>query len=355
MEAGRKFDIVAIAIVLLAFVITVYMTKDFLSTILISIVLTFLLKPVYQAMLRLTKQKQVSSFLAIVLILIIIFILLLSLTSVLLIEVSNLRNSGGVADIANISFSSLPHDINRWLEQNLPAYRYIDQIVGNIGDRLDDIPAAIAAWILPIAEAQLSAFASNLPILFAQSIVVVFFTYYVLIDGRFFAAKAVDLVPKARRGLAMHFLQELNSIYTTLFTVYFTTSMLSGVLASIGFFLLGIPYPLIWGFIIAIFTLIPLLGPPFVIGPIALYYLLLRDYVMATVLVVFGVVVLMVFPENVLRPSLAMKSARIHPIVTVLAYTAPVFVVGLIGVIIGPTLYGFLLAVYRTMVYYKEI
>jgi predicted PurR-regulated permease PerM len=66
-------------------------------------------------------------------------------------------------------------------------------------------------------------------------------------------------------------------------------------------------------------------------------------------------VVLIVIPENVIRPHLALRSSRIHPIVTVLAYTAPVFVVGVVGVIIGPTLYGFLLAVYRTAVYYREI
>jgi len=37
-----------------------------------------------------------------------------------------------------------------------------------------------------------------------------------------------------------------------------------------------------------------------------------------------------------------------------LAYTAPVFVVGVVGVIIGPALYGFLLAVYRTVIINRE-
>jgi predicted PurR-regulated permease PerM len=63
----------------------------------------------------------------------------------------------------------------------------------------------------------------------------------------------------------------------------------------------------------------------------------------------------MVIPENVIRPHLAMRSARIHPIVTVLAYTAPLFMLGIIGVIVGPTLYGFLLAAYRSVVHYKEV
>ncbi len=346
MEVGRRFDIVAIAIVFLVFIATVYLTKDFLSTILLSIVMTFLLKPVYMAMFRLTKQRQISSFLSILLVFVIILAVLLGLTGVLLIEISNLQRSG---DIADISLSNLSQDLNRWIETTLPEP--LPQYVNEIGD----IPATIASWVLPIIEAQLSSFASNLPILFAQSIVVVFFTYYVLIDGKYFVIRAVDLVPKTKRGLARHFLQELNAIYNTLFTVYFTTSMLSGILAALGFFLLGIPYPLIWGVIVAIFTLIPLLGPPFVIVPMALYYMLLKDYAMVMALLTFGIVMLMVVPENVLRPHLAMKSAKIHPIVTVLAYTAPVFVVGLMGVIIGPALYGFLLAVYRTVVYYREI
>jgi len=98
-----------------------------------------------------------------------------------------------------------------------------------------------------------------------------------------------------------------------------------------------------------------MLGPPFVFVPIALYYLLQGDLLRGIIIIVFGTVVLMVIPENVLRPHLAMKSARIHPIVTLLAYTAPIFVVGLIGVILGPILYGFLLAAYRAVVNYRDI
>ena len=62
----------------------------------------------------------------------------------------------------------------------------------------------------------------------------------------------------------------------------------------------------------------------------------------------------MIIPENIIRPQLAFMSARIHPLITVLAYTAPVFVMGIDGVIVGPALYGFLLAIYRTKVNYRE-
>jgi predicted PurR-regulated permease PerM len=37
-----------------------------------------------------------------------------------------------------------------------------------------------------------------------------------------------------------------------------------------------------------------------------------------------------------------------------MAFTAPVFVIGLMGVIVGPTVYGFILAAYRTMLYFRK-
>jgi predicted PurR-regulated permease PerM len=345
MEVGRRFDIAAAVIVFFVFLATIYLTQDFLSTILLSIVLVFLLKPVYGFLFRMTRRGQLSSFFSIMVMFIVILSVLIGLSSVLLFEVSKIEGTGALAELR---LSRISEEFDLWMVDNLPdqAAFYVKQV--------GDIPATIATWASPIAKEQLTTFAANLPDLFAQSIVVIFFTYYILIDGEQIAARAIELVPKERRGIVGYFFQELNMIYTTLFTVYFTTSMLSGILAALGFYLMGIPYPFVLGAIVAIFTLIPLIGPPFVFVPMAIYYLLTDHYITAAVLLVYGTVVLMVIPENVVRPHLAHRSARIHPIITVLAYTAPIFVVGIIGVIVGPTFYGFLLAVYRTIIYNRR-
>lgn len=354
MDFSRRFDFAAGALVLLVFLVTVYLTKDFLTTILLSIVLVFILKPIYVLFYRLTRNPQLSSLSSLLIVFVIILSVLLGLTTVLLVEISNLEQSGV---ISSIHLTTISEGIDLWVQNRLPAwlYQYVQEIGYKYVQEIGDIPATMVSWLFPIVQVQLAAFASDLPVLFAQSMVVIFFTYYILIDGKIFVNQAVDMLPSTKKGQVMFFLQELNSIYTTLFTVYFTTSMLSGVLATIGFSILGIPYPSVLGVIVAVFTLMPMLGPPLVFVPLALYYLLLGDLVMSIILLVFGTVVLMIIPENIIRPNLAMKSARIHPIVTVLAYTAPIFVVGVMGVIIGPTLYGFLLAVYRSLVHYREI
>jgi predicted PurR-regulated permease PerM len=353
MELRRPFDLAAGALVLIVFLATVYLTKDFLNTILLSIVLVFLLRPLYSVFFRLTKHGQISSFFSILIVFIFTLAVLLGITTVLVVEISNLERSGA---LSRSHFASITSEMDILAHSALPSwlYNYVSDIIMKYVQEISDIPVAIATWLFPIVRNELASFASDLPVLFAQLIVVVFFTYYILIDGNDFIDRALDLLPEQKREMARKFLAELNSIYTTLFTVYFTTSMLSGVLAAIGFSMLGVPYPFVLGAVVGIFTLVPMLGPPFVFIPLAIYYLLSGNMIYFLIIVVFGTVALMVIPENVIRPHLAMKSARIHPIVTLLAYTAPIFVVGIMGVIIGPTLYGFLLAAYRVAAMKEE-
>ncbi|OPY50030.1 MAG: hypothetical protein A4E49_02878 [Methanosaeta sp. PtaU1.Bin112] len=353
MDFSRRFDMAAGTLVFLVFLATVYLTKDFLTTILLSIVMMFLLNPLFAIFFRLTRQRQVSSLFSIMIVFIFILVILLGITTVLVVEISNLERSGA---LSGIQFAAITQEIDRWAMSAFPDwfYNYVSVIILKNVQEISDIPVTIATWLFPIVQRELTSFASNLPVLFAQLIVAVFFTYYILVDGKEFLAKAVDLVPRQKRAIVLDFLQELSGIYNTLFTVYFTTSMLSGVLAAIGFSMLGVPYPYLMGVVVGIFTLVPMLGPPFVFIPLALYSLFMGDAIRFLIIMIFGMVVLMVIPENLIRPHLAMKSSRIHPIVTLLAYTAPIFVVGIIGVIIGPTLYGFLLAAYRAAINNRE-
>ena len=349
MDYSRRFDVAAAIFVFLVLLLTIYLTKDFLNTILLSIVLVFLLRPLYAVFFRLTHRRQISSFFSILIVFLLILGFLVGITTVLLVEMVNLERSGA---ISGSQITALIQEMELWAKSAIPAWIYnsIVEIILRYVEEISDIPIAIAKWLLPVLEKGLAAFASNLPVLFAQLVVAVFFTYYILMDGRDFVGKAMDLVPEKKKELARVFLHELDMIYDTLFSVYFTTSMLSGAMAAIGFSLLGLPYPFLMGGIVAVFTLLPMLGPPFVFVPMALYYMLQGDLIRSLILLIFGVVVLMVVPENIIRPHLAMKTSRIHPTLTLLAYTAPVFVVGVMGVIIGPALYGFLLAVYRTVV-----
>ena len=346
MDTGRRFDIAADIVILMVFVITVYITKDFLSTIPLSIVLIYLLKPVYAGIFRLTRHEGLSSFFSLLVVLAVILAMLIGLSSVLLNEITNIQRTGA---LAAIRLSSISNDFILWMNSSFPEPVVL--YVKGVGD----IPSAIAYWIIPIAETQLSGFVSSLPILFGESLIAIIFTYYMLIDGRHTIDLAVELLPKPKRGIFRHFLQELDSLYTTLFTVYFTTAIISGSMAALGFYLLGIPYPLVWGTLVSVLALIPFPGPPLIYVPMAVYYFLIRDFQMAVIILVFGAIFITVIPSNIIAPQLALKTARIHPVLTLLAFIAPIFVLGIAGVILGPMFYGLVLAIYRTEIYYRKI
>lgn len=346
MKIRGRFDIAVDIAVLMILVATIYVTKDFIAPILLSIVLVYLLKPIYAGIFRITKHKGLSSIFSMLIVLVVILAVLIGLSGVLLVEIMNLQASGS---LSAIKLSSISNETLLWMDSNLPGP--IVSYVKGIGD----IPAAIAFTITPIAEAQLSGFLSSLPILFAGSLVVIFFTYYMLIDGKHILERAVELLPETRRGMFRRFLKELDGIYTTLFTVFFSTAIISGSVASLGFYLLGIPNPLVWGTLVAIFALVPIPGPPGVYVPMAIYYSLIKDYQTSIILLVFGVVGITLIPTNIIAPQLALKTSKIHPILTLLAFIAPIFVLGIVGIIVGPMLYGLLLAIYRTEMYYSRI
>jgi predicted PurR-regulated permease PerM len=198
----------------------------------------------------------------------------------------------------------------------------------------------------------LTGIASKTVIYLAQFFVSVLLVYYLLIDGENTIDKATHLLPE--RELILKFLDELKPIYHSLFNVYLITCMLTGFIAAVGFFLLGISYPILWGIAVAAFALLPLVGANLVYTPMAIYYLVIQDYMMGVAILVFGIIFLTVIPENIIRPRLAMKSASIHPAITLLSFAAPLFVIGSVGIVVGPALYGFLLAVYRTNIRCRE-
>jgi predicted PurR-regulated permease PerM len=346
MEIRGRFDIAVDIVVLMILVATIYVTKDFIAPILLSIVLIYLLKPVYAGIFRITKHEGLSSISSMLIVFVIILAVLIGLSGVLLVEIMNLQSSGS---LSAIQLSSISNDFLLWMDGNLPEP--IVSYVKGIGD----IPAAIAFTITPIAQAQLSGFVSSLPILFAWSLVLIFFTYYMLIDGKHILEHAVQLLPETRRGMFRRFLKELDGIYTTLFTVFFSTAIIAGSVAALGFYLIGIPNPLVWGTLVAIFALVPIPGPPGVYVPMAIYYFLINDYQTSIILLVFGVVGITLIPTNIIAPQLALKTAKIHPILTILSFIAPIFVLGMVGIIVGPMLYGLLLAIYRTEMYYSKI
>jgi predicted PurR-regulated permease PerM len=344
MDSRRKFKWIANATIIFVALAVIYVTKAFIITIIWSLFVAYLLYPLYSYLLRITKNKQVSALMTLSLVFAIFLICFLVVLDALITEVGILESHYTIQDTANNFLIAVSGFAERYVPN---ASQYTEEASRQFEDFAKDAPK-----LLSLASGALTGIASKTVIYLAQFVAAVLLVYYLLIDGENMIDKATHLLPE--RGLVLKFLDELKPIYQSLFNVYLITCMLTGVIAAVGFFLLGVSYPILWGIVVAVFALLPLVGANLIYALMAIYYLAIQDYKMGVAIMIFGIIFLTVIPENIIRPRLAMKGASIHPAITLLSFAAPLFVLGAVGIVVGPALYGFLLAVYRTHIRYGE-
>jgi predicted PurR-regulated permease PerM len=346
MDASQRFNLIAFAAFAISILLAMYLTKELLNAFLVSFFLAYAIYPIDRDILKISGKKRTSSFLTIALIFTFLAIIAFAAVNAMLTESYNLMGAGSTSHIQTQA-TELSDYLTALAERYLPiqATDYIDS--------LGDIPTALVAAFIPLLREWVGNIAMSLPVYLTQALVAVFVTYYFLVDGARFVSKAVELLP--RKDVTTRFLSELNAIYNALIRVFFVAAMIVAAIGSAGFFLLGVPYPVLFGAIMGITAIIPMVGATAVYVPVALYFLLIQDYTRAVLVVAFGIIFLGVLPNNILIPRLASRAASIHPLVALLAFTAPILVVGPVGVIVGPIVYGFALAAYRTMEYFRTI
>jgi predicted PurR-regulated permease PerM len=341
MDLRSRFYTIVEALFIVSLIIALYLTKVFLTTFLLSVFMAYILYPIYTYLLHLTRNKQIASLITIFSASAVILYLVLFVASRLLAELSTLISSGGAAYLQE---SNLSQAIEVFMERYLPA---------SLVSLLGVAPSSIASTIATILKDTISAFISNIPVYLAQLVLLVIFTYYLFTDGKNLVGKFFETLPQ--KTVISYFLGQLNLIYNIFFRIHFLVAVISAIISMIGFFLIGIPYSITWGIVLGFFALLPELGPAALFVPMAIYYFIIHDYRRALELFVFGELFLVAFPEYLLRPRLVMIGASVHPLLTILAFTAPIFIIGPSGIIVGPAVYGLVLAGYRTMSHLQKL
>ncbi len=324
-------------IIILVSLYALYITSAFFYVLILSGLFAYIIHPAYAFFLKFMKNRQISALIPLVTIFLFATLFTVSTAGVLLNEVSKILEIPNTLNgFANINLRQIIGLFEPFI--STPP----GELTQSIGSSLNNLVTDHAPEIQGI----LFRFSSDLTILTVELVVIVILTYYLLVESANIAVELPNLFPDKKVGNI--FLTELNHIYHNLFNVYFLTCLLTGVFGGILYWLLGIPYSIIWGILTFVLALFPVVGAGTVYGLLALYYALLQEFFTAAALLIFGTFFLSIVPDFIIRPKLAKSKAAIHPAITLVAFAAPLFVLGPVGIIIGPLTYGFLLAAYRT-------
>jgi predicted PurR-regulated permease PerM len=175
--------------------------------------------------------------------------------------------------------------------------------------------------------------------------VTLYLSFFLMRDGDELARMAQTALP-----IPPQFKQELFSKFMTVVRATVRGSLLvaaiQGTLGGIAFWFLDVKGALLWAVLMAFLSLLPMIGPSLVWMPVAVYFLLAGAAWKSLVLVAYGVVVHGLV-DNLLRPILVGKDARMPDYVVMITTLGGMAVFGINGFIIGPTIAAMFIAVWH--------
>jgi predicted PurR-regulated permease PerM len=165
--------------------------------------------------------------------------------------------------------------------------------------------------------------------------------YFFLRDGDALMSRARQLIPLAEARKERLFGQ-LSDVTRAIVFGTAVTAVLQGVLIAIGFAIAGLPSPVVFGVLAALFSLLPVGGAAFVWIPAALWLFFDKHWGFGIFMLVWGL--LLGGLDNVLRPLLISGRARISALAVFIGVLGGIPAFGAIGVIAGPVILSLVLA-----------
>ena len=176
--------------------------------------------------------------------------------------------------------------------------------------------------------------------------------YYVLLEGPGLARRIeriAPLEPRHTRALII----EAREVGRDAFLGTLATAVIQGVLAGIGYAVLGVPQPVTWAVATALASFLPVIGTLIVWVPLSGYLLMDGHPIRAVLLAAYGVLIITSLADYVIRPRIVGARGHGHPLLTLIALLGGIEVFGLAGLIVAPIAMSVFVAAFR--LYEREV
>lgn len=319
--------------------ITLYLAwtlfQPFITFIIAGIFLAALSQPIfkiYKATLR--KRKRIAAIVTIFTILVILVAPLTLISFALFDDVENAIQAieeGRIEDMINSGLNYLPEFRNQTSEErNATVEEIWDDFKPGIENILQSILNRAVGFIADLAIAL---------------VIILFVVYYLLIDNdriRHFLS-AVTPLPPAQVNFMLH---EAHTSLKAVFYGQILTSIIQGGLGGIGFLIAGVEGAVLWAAVMAVLSLLPVVGAFLVWVPVTIVLFTEGQLWQAVFLGIWGVLIVSQV-DNFIRPKLIGNRAHIHPLLVLLGVLGGISVFGFIGLFLGPLIIGIAQAMLR--------
>lgn len=317
MKQTRK--LIALTILLVFSFFIIFSSWRYINAIFGAIILYPILKPVYDHF-KTKMRPGFSASLSIFLSLIILIIPFSLLTTLLLGQVSGFQNFavGATEAIENLPFLSSDAFAQASITLAAKSAEFTQQIVlSTIGG-------------------------------FTNFILIIFLTfvllYYMLTQGKILSEACIEFLPYSKKGHKALISQFRKVIQASVVSTS-VVAILQGFLIGFSFWILGMPSPVLWGFVGAITSFLPVAGTAIVWIPGTIYLIIQQNYPYAIILLAWGLFLSNV--DNLIRPMINKKVGDLHPLVSLWGVFIGIPIFGFLGIFIGPLILSVTLLLFK--------
>jgi predicted PurR-regulated permease PerM len=206
-----------------------------------------------------------------------------------------------------------------------PVGRWIEQYF--------DVPGAVqtvASWLADVA----TSFVRGSVVQLTGAVLIFYILFYFLRDQRAALERLRSVAPLSSADMDQLYGDVFDTVHATVYGTL-AVAAVQGTLGGLMFWWLGLPEPMLWGVVMGLLAVVPVLGAFIIWIPAAAFLALAGSMGKALVLTLWGAIVVGGI-DNLLYPMLVGRRLKMHSMVAFVAILGGLIVLGPSGVILGP-------------------
>lgn len=321
----KAFLLLVIAVTLLF----AWVLSPFFGAILWSILLAIMFASLYRRLLLSMRRRNLAASATLLIIVVMVLIPLALITASAFREAANVYGR----------FQSGEIDLTRYQSQFISALPgWLVELLNRLDlDNLTSARERVSSGLITTGQ-HIAGQALNIGQSTAEFVVSLFVMLYLLF---FFLRDGDELVARIKRVTPLPADQQSEIFGQVTATIRATikgdilVAFIQGTLGGLIFWVLGISAPVLWAAVMAVLSLLPVLGSALIWVPVAIYLLLTGFVMHGIVLLVYGALVISL-ADNFLRPVLVGQDIKMPSYIVLISTLGGIAVVGANGFVIGP-------------------
>lgn len=320
-------------LVLLAITVAFFrVIAPFLIDLVITAVLATVFMPVYRYCLSKTgRKKHLASAISTALVALVVVVPIIVM-GVLIAQESRVYLkflSGYAARLPDIRQTLLGIPLLGSFEKEISGFDFQAWIAGSVNKA--------AGILMPLTQ---QAFMNLYKMIFSFFIILIML-YFVFIEGPELTNRIRVLLPLKHRDQDI-FVQRFKAITDATIRGIVIIAVMEAVVGSILLTLVHFPAPIIWGFVMLLLSILPIVGTNLVLVPIAVFKIYTGSFGEGVVLLI-GVGFVLV-SQYIIKPAVVGKGSDLHPAMVLISTLGGLIWLGIIGVIVGPVIAAFFIS-----------